>query len=219
MSEILSIFPTASPVYSVVRQGSQKKEIEEIESIISEGMNENIWQSQPSPFNGNSSSVNKNILDLYFQELRIFCETHIRKYVEGVICPLNKSLEFFITQSWLNVNKPNTAHEVHVHQNSLISGVYYFTNDCIIRFRKPFQQSQQTIHIEPDPEALNLWNSFIRDYITLNSKERSLILFPSWLQHEVPINTSSSDRISISFNVFVRGNIGNKETPNYLELK
>ena len=47
MSEILSIFPTASPVYSVVRQGSQKKEIEEIESIISEGMIENTWKSKP----------------------------------------------------------------------------------------------------------------------------------------------------------------------------
>ena len=219
MSDTLSIFPAASPVYSVIRQASRREEREEIESIISEGMNENIWQSQPSPFNGNSSSVNKNILDSYFPELRLFCEGHIRKYVEGVICPLNKSLEFYITQSWLNVNKPNTAHEVHVHRNSLISGVYYFTNDNIIRFRNPFQQSQQVIHIEPDPEALNLWNSFTRDYITLNSKEKSLILFPSWLQHEVPINTSSSDRISISFNVFVRGDLGNKETTNYLELK
>ena len=218
MSEILSIFLTASPVYSVVRQGSQKNEKEEIESIISEGMNENKWRSQPSPFNGNSSSVNKNILDSYFQELRIFCETHIRKYVEGVICPLNKSLEFYITQSWLNVNKPNTAHEVHVHENSLISGVFYFTDNNIIRFRNPFTQSQQVIHIDPDPMALNMWNSFARDFITLNSKKRSLILFPSLLHHEVPINTSSTDRISISFNVFVRGDLGNKESSNHLEL-
>jgi len=220
MSEILSIFPAAIPVYSVVRQGSRKeKETQEIESIISEGMIENTWQSKPSPFNGNSSSANKNILDSYFHELRLFCEGHIQKYVEDVICPLNKSLEFYITQSWLNVNKQNTAHEVHVHRNSLISGVYYFTDNNIIRFHNPFSQSQQVIHIDPDPIALNMWNSFMRNSIAMSSKKGSLILFPSWLQHEVPINTSSSDRISISFNVFVRGDLGNKETANYLELK
>ena len=219
MSQILNVFPTAMPVYSTIIQESQKeKDAQEIEHIISEGMIENIWQSTPTPFNGNSSSVNKNILNSYFNELRVFIEEHIQKYVEDVICPLNKSLEFYITQSWLNVNKPNTAHEVHVHNNSLISGVYYFTNDSLIRFRNPTPQHKQVIHIEPDPTSLNLWNSFMRDHATLISKEKTLILFPSWLQHEVPINTSSSDRISIAFNVFVRGNVGNMTTSNYLEL-
>ena len=219
MSQILNVFPTAMPVYSTIIQESQKeKDAQEIEHIISEGMIENIWQSTPTPFNGNSSSVNKNILNSYFNELRVFIEEHIQKYVEDVICPLNKSLEFYITQSWLNVNKPNTAHEVHVHNNSLISGVYYFTNDSLIRFRNPTPQHKQVIHIEPDPASLNLWNSFMRDHATLISKEKTLILFPSWLQHEVPINTSSSDRISIAFNVFVRGNVGNMTTSNYLEL-
>jgi hypothetical protein len=35
-----------------------------------------------------------------------------------------------------------------------------------------------------------------------------MILFPSWLQHFVPINTSNQDRISIAFNVMLKGTVG-----------
>jgi hypothetical protein len=42
----------------------------------------------------------------------------------------------------------------------------------------------------------------------LGSITNRMILFPSWLQHFVPINTSNQDRISIAFNVMLKGTVG-----------
>ncbi len=48
-------------------------------------------------------------------------------------------------------------------------------------------------------------NSNLLSYI---SKQNRLIIFPSWLVHWVPINKSKKDRISISFNIQVKGQVG-----------
>ena len=42
------------------------------------------------------------------------------------------------------------------------------------------------------------------------AKINRMVLFPSWLQHYVPKN-NSHDRISISFNVMLRGQVGRSE--------
>ena len=42
----------------------------------------------------------------------------------------------------------------------------------------------------------------------LPMKRGELILFPSNLQHSVPVNSSEEERISLSFNSFFDSNIG-----------
>ena len=47
-----------------------------------------------------------------------------------------------------------------------------------------------------------------------------LILFPSWLSHQVRVNEkATTDRISISFNTFVRGTFGSRKDLTELILK
>ena len=48
-------------------------------------------------------------------------------------------------------------------------------------------------------------NSNLLSYI---SKQNRLIIFPSWLVHWVPINKSKRNRISISFNIQIKGQVG-----------
>ncbi len=38
-----------------------------------------------------------------------------------------------------------------------------------------------------------------------------MILFPSWLTHYVPVNDTKEDRISIAFNVMLKGKVGSSE--------
>ena len=52
----------------------------------------------------------------------------------------------------------------------------------------------------------------------LPMKKGELILFPSNLQHSVPANQSDEDRISLSFNTWIKGDIGDKEKLTYLPL-
>ena len=150
--------------------------------------------------------------------MRSFCEEHIANYVNKVICPKNKSLEFYITQSWLNVTKQNEHHVIHNHPNSIISGVYYFTDNSTIIFNSPFAESvSKTISIES--EIYNSWNFAYYGNCTQTWNKGTLILFPSYLTHRVPKNKSLDVRVSLSFNVFVRGELGTINNLTYLDLK
>ena len=51
-------------------------------------------------------------------------------------------------------------------------------------------------------------------------KDNLLVLFPSWLEHSVePNEKATKDRISISFNIFVKGTLGEEEYKNQLILQ
>ena len=210
MSSIENIFPSVVPVYNVNRGFSlNEKERQEIDSVIAEGMIQ---------YEGNTASENKFLFDSKLPDLRSFCEEHISEYVRQVIRPKNKSLEFYITQSWLNVTKQNEHHEIHNHPNSIISGVYYFTDNSIIIFTSPFADLvSKTISIES--EIYNSWNFANYNECGQTWNKGTLILFPSYLTHRVPKNKSLDVRISLSFNVFVRGELGTINNLTYLDLK
>ena len=210
MSEIQNIFPISNPLYSAKRDFCiDEKERKEIDAVIAEGMSQD---------EGNTSSTNKFLLDSKLSGLKSFCEKHIDNYVNQVLSPKNKSLDFYITQSWLNITKPEEHHEIHYHPNSIISGVYYITDDCEIIFSSPFvSMSHKTIIIESDkPNSWNTtnWNEHISVW-----EGGTLILFPSYLMHRVPKNTSSSVRISIALNVFVRGDLGTINNSTFLRIE
>ena len=57
----------------------------------------------------------------------------------------------------------------------------------------------------------NLWNSTAWHY---KVQTNQIIYFPSTLEHEVGINQSDTDRISLSFNVFFKGTIGDVHSMN-----
>ena len=196
MSSIVNIFSSEVPVYNANRGFSlNEKEQQEIDSVIAEGMIQ---------YEGNTASKNTFLFDSKLPDLRSFCEEHIANYVNKVICPKNKSLEFYITQYCLNVTNQNEYHVMHNHPNSIISGVYYFTDNSTIIFNSPFAESvSKTISIES--EIYNSWNFAYYGNCTQTWNKGTLILFPSYLTHRVPKNKSLDFRVALSFNVFVRG--------------
>ena len=168
----------------------------EIRKIVKEGMYNNC---------GNSTSNNSFIFNRKLKKIKQFCEQQIKIYVEKVISP-KEELDFYITQSWLNITKPGENHHAHTHANSIISGVFYISTvkDDNITFSDPNQKIKELLKFEP--KEYNIWNS---SSWTFPVKKNDLILFPSWLSHEVKSNEkATTDRISISFNIFVKGTLG-----------
>ena len=112
---IHGVFPC--PVYVAKRDTNlSSKEEKEIRKIIDkEGMTKNY---------GNSSSNNSDIFNGKLKKIKQFCEQQLKTYVKEVINP-KEELDFYITQSWLNITKPGEFHHDHHHQNSIISGVFY----------------------------------------------------------------------------------------------
>ena len=192
---IQGIFPI--PIYRTHREldldSSEKKDIED---IIEEG----IYFSASHSFSNNSYIFNTKL-----KKIKEFCEQYIKIYVKEIIKP-KEELDFYITQSWLNVTKPNESHHQHYHSNSIISGVFYIETDI----------NQKLNFHDPNAKMIQINAS---DVLSFDVNKNILILFPSWLDHSVkPNEKQTKNVISISFNTFVRGNLGQQGRLNQLIL-
>ena len=171
--------------------------------------------SKPNVYNVKTNE--SYILDKGLTKLKNFIESAIDVYVKNVIVgdEYDENLSFKITQSWVNLTKPDSlGHHQHYHSNSVISGVFYVkTNDVDnIVFANNFL-SLQTISI-----PVKKYNQFNSDTWRFPVSAGKLILFPSNLLHQVESPIGDEDRISLSFNVFPFGILGSIEQLSELRI-
>ena len=109
-----------------------------------------------------------------------------------------------ITDMWATVLKPGEMHMPHTHSNNFLSGVYYVYSDKAagITFVDPRGQADVLV---PRKKKKSNNNSNLLVY---GSDPNRTIIFPSWLQHWVPENKSSKKRISIAWNIQLKGQVG-----------
>ncbi len=146
-----------------------------------------------------------------FAELKDFIMQCIKEYVDSVYA--TKDLDVYITQSWANYTKPKEFHHKHSHPNSFISGVFYVNakpKEDMIKFYK-----ERSAIFDFMPKQPNNYNS---NDVAILVETGDLVLFPSNFVHEVPPTTSNETRISIAFNTFIRGYIGDEKSATALYL-
>ena len=142
--------------------------------------------------------------------IRAFIEAKLHEFVTKIYASTDKLV---ITQSWLNKSKKGESHHEHVHPNSMISGVWY---PQIHEQMPPIQfRSRQQRDVSLQTEQYNTFNSAT---FMLPMKRGELILFPSNLTHSVPTNVGEEERISLSFNTWPKGNMGDIKSLTYLPL-
>ena len=173
-----------------------------------------IKGQETRPNMGNKTSVDNTILrHKEMTKLRDFIETSVSDYFTTVHNPKHK-VNLRITQSWLNYTEPGEWHHKHAHPNSFVSGVFYpqanKETDKIYFYRDGFQQ------IKLPPENWNVWNS---ESWWFEVGTGDLILFPSSLEHMVETVQGDQTRISLSFNTFPVGNIGEEVSLTGLNLE
>jgi uncharacterized protein (TIGR02466 family) len=163
---------------------------------------------------GNTTSNDNYILNnKHFKNLKLDFDLIIKDYFDKIICPTN-SITPYITQSWLNYTETNQHHHKHEHQNSLVSGVFYVNSDE--KFDKiKFYKRDIYQMIKPEIKEWNLWNS---ESWWFPVKTGDIILFPSSLTHMVDTKQGDNTRISLAFNVFIKGIVGNDKKLTELKL-
>ena len=165
---------------------------------------------------GNLISEDSFVLnDDRLSALKIWIQSCIDDYFNIIICS-SEDFEPYVTISWLNYAEEKQYHHQHDHGNSIISGVLYIDADEMtdnITFHKNIYNSSPYIKIEPS--QYNLYNS---GNWTVPVQKQKLILFPSTLQHSVSNLTSNKTRISLSFNVFVKGAVGDVNEKTFLKI-
>jgi uncharacterized protein (TIGR02466 family) len=160
---------------------------------------------------GNITSNNNYILnEKPFANIKKELDKKIQDYFNKVISPANK-ITPYITQSWLNYTETNQYHHKHAHPNSLVSGVFYI--NCHEKHDKIkfFNDKYNTIKLE-----VKDWNLYNSESWWFPVKTGDVILFPSSLTHMVETKEGDNTRISLAFNVFIKGTIGNNK--NLTEL-
>lgn len=196
---IISLFPTAVAKFSFGR------------NITAEEMAFFNWQEVYQNF-GNTTSLNRYILknDVMFS-INEFIETSVNEYLKTICAPKNE-VKLKITQSWVNYTKEGQHHHLHSHANSFLSGVFYIKADRE-KDKIYFQKSLYNCIVLPS-ENFNTFNSTTW-WIEVGTGD--LLIFPSDLGHMVK-EVKGEDRISLSFNTFPVGYIGQEETLTALHL-
>jgi uncharacterized protein (TIGR02466 family) len=160
---------------------------------------------------GNTTSNDNYILNhKVFKELKTDLDLRVQDYFQKVISPTD-AITPYITQSWLNYTETNQYHHKHAHPNSLVSGVFYINCHKEHDKIKFFNDRYQTI--KPEVKDWNIWNS---ETWWFSVKTGDVILFPSSLTHMVETKQGDNTRISLAFNVFIKGTVGNNK--NLTEL-
>lgn len=194
-NEIFNLFPT--PLYkSNLGLSLNQEEYRELVSQPLEPNSPDFW-AKPS--------VNRKVLDLdCFQNLKNLLLEHVQIYAKEIMGIDNN---FYVTSSWLSVNKHHAWHQKHSHGNSILSGAFYIQVDesssPLIFSRSKSITNNDVFQLKTLKE-----NAYNQLAVEIKVSNYDLLIWPSWLPHEVPPNSSSLDRIVLSFNTFITGEVG-----------
>jgi uncharacterized protein (TIGR02466 family) len=132
-----------------------------------------------------------------FEDLEKEINKHVKKFIKHLEMDISPN-ELKMTSCWINVMPSDVHHSMHLHPLSVISGTYYVQtpkNSSAIKFEDPRMDSFMAS--PPRKHNAKIHN---QRYHSLKPQEGHVVLFESWLRHEVPSNASTKERISISFN-------------------
>jgi uncharacterized protein (TIGR02466 family) len=106
-----------------------------------------------------------------------------------------KRLDLVTVDYWANVNPPGSRNNIHAHKPAQFSACYYLQAEGTggIRFVNP-----SNTMAECNPGA-----PFTRDYMFL-PKDGDLLVWPSWIPHEVETNFSDKERINLAFDLKIK---------------
>jgi uncharacterized protein (TIGR02466 family) len=173
-----------------------------------------VKKQKKRPNMGNKTSEDNKILEnKELFDIKSFIIKSVDEYFKTVYDPKN-DVDLRITQSWCNYSDKNEWHHKHNHPNSFISGVFYFQSNKQTDKIHFYNEKYEMVKLSPN--NWNLWNSESW-WFDVGSGE--LLLFPSSLSHMVEPVESNQTRISLSFNTFIVGKIGNIYDLAYLNIE
>ncbi len=145
-----------------------------------------------------SSFSNLHEINSTFIDLKKHLDKHVQKFTKALgFSNEKRSTQKLTMQScWLNIMPPKATHSLHLHPLSVISGTFYVTvpkGSGVIKFEDPRLSKMMA-----SPQRKDKFQS--ASFARYTPQAGHVILFESWLRHEVETNTGKEERISISFN-------------------
>ena len=132
-----------------------------------------------------------------FSELEKLLDLHVAQFVRELDWDLEDKA-ITLEDLWINILPEGGTHSGHIHPHSVISGTTYIAmpeDASAIRFEDPRLPQMMAA----PPRRKNARGD-LRPFVFIAPRVGDVILWESWLRHEVPVNMSEEERISVSFN-------------------
>jgi uncharacterized protein (TIGR02466 family) len=132
-----------------------------------------------------------------FEDLKNILDLHINQFSSELDFDL-EGRDLKLEDVWINILAEDGNHSAHIHPNSVISGTIYISmppKTSAIKFEDPRHPMMMAA-----PARLSVAKEYLKPFIYIDPPAGEILLWESWLRHEVPTNTSKDERISISFN-------------------
>ncbi|HBB83294.1 MAG TPA: hypothetical protein DC031_08490 [Sulfitobacter sp.] len=132
-----------------------------------------------------------------FKDLVAVLDKHVAEFAKDLEFDLG-ARKLVLDSLWLNILPEGGIHTSHIHPHSVISGTTYVTmpeGASAIRFEDPRLPMMMAA-----PGRVKDAREELRPFIYVAPQAGDVLLWESWLRHEVPMNMIEEDRVSVSFN-------------------
>jgi uncharacterized protein (TIGR02466 family) len=132
-----------------------------------------------------------------FKELVAILDKHVAAFAKECHFDLgDKALK--LEDLWINILPEGGIHTAHIHPHSVISGTTYVSmpeGTSAIKFEDP-----RLAMMMAAPGRMKDAPEHLKQFIYVKPAVGDVLLWESWLRHEVPMNMAEDERITVSFN-------------------
>ncbi|QBY02356.1 hypothetical protein E2K80_17740 [Rhodophyticola sp. CCM32] len=132
-----------------------------------------------------------------FKDLKKVLDKHVKAFAGDLEFDLGEK-KLKLDSLWINILPEGGIHTSHIHPHAVISGTTYVA----------VPPGAQSIKLEDPRHAMMMaapnrrtdCREELRAFVYPGPKTGDVLLWESWLRHEVPMNMDAEDRVSVSFN-------------------
>ncbi len=198
MADVQTLFVTK--LYRAALEGVRADElVHACKSIAAEDVAGQRW-SKENGYRGYTSYASLNDLtkrDPSIAALKGALDKHAAAFAKALHLELN-GRRLRLDSIWINVLEPGGAHSGHIHPHSVLSGTYYVDvppGASALKLEDP----RLPLMMAAPPRSEDAPHEE-RTFIYIAPKAGDVLMWESFVRHEVPPNTAKRARISISFN-------------------
>ena len=132
-----------------------------------------------------------------FKDVVDALDKHVAEFAKDLCFDLGDR-ELVLEDIWINILPESGIHTSHIHPHSVISGTTYVAmpeDTSALKLEDP--RSQMMMAAPPRTADAR---EELKTFVYAKPAVGDVLLWESWLRHEVPMNMSEEDRISVSFN-------------------
>ncbi|MET4102854.1 uncharacterized protein (TIGR02466 family) [Roseovarius sp. MBR-78] len=132
-----------------------------------------------------------------FADLVRVLDAHVAAFAQDLELDLGEQA-LRLEDIWINILPEGAMHSSHIHPHSVISGTTYVAmpeGASALKLEDP-----RSARMMAAPPRLKAAREEMRGFVYVAPQVGDVLLWESWLRHEVPMNMAEDDRISVSFN-------------------